>query len=405
MSALIEFDHQGEVIAQEFCSGVIRSRERMTYTQVHALLEGDANEELKQRYAPLQPRFELMKQLALVLNRKRTRRGSIDFDLPEPLIEFDEFGQMTGVSRSPRNIAHRLIEEFMLAANEAVAAHIQNAAWPGVYRIHETPSPQKVAEFEQIAGMYGLSLTGGRGPTAKKHHQVTRARDGRKIRRDIVVADQADFQIEPKAYQRLVAKLEGRPEERILSYLMLRSLKQARYSPYNTGHFALAADNYTHFTSPIRRYPDLLIHRILRELLEGRRPPYSNDELEALTDQASLAERRASEAERELVEWKKAKFMQDHVGDEFDGMVISVTRFGFFVELDRLFVEGLVALESLHGDRYLFQENQRKLIGERTRRAISIGDPVRVRLDRVDAVEGRLHFSLANEPGTRRPRR
>ena len=395
MSALIEFDRTGDVVSQDFCSGIIHSRERMTYTNVHKVLEGDPAETagLRERYQALLPRFALMKELALVLNKKRVKRGSIDFDLPEPLIEFDEFGEMTGVTRSPRNIAHRLIEEFMLAANEAVASHLQAAEVPAPYRIHEMPDAKKVAEFEEIAGRFGLSLTKG-GVPMKKLAMVQKMRDGRKLRRDAHVPD-ANFSIDSRAYQQLVAKIEGKPEERILSYLMLRSLKQARYSPYNVGHFALAAPMYTHFTSPIRRYPDLILHRVLRAHLEKTRQAYSTPELEAITDDSSFTERRAGEAERELVEWKKAKFMTDHVGDEFAGLITSTTRFGFFVELETLFVEGLVSLDTLRGDRFLYQENTRKIVGERTRKAYSIGDKVRVRLDRVDAAEGRLNFSIA----------
>ena len=256
LSALLEIDHHGDVVAQEFTPGVIRSVERMTYTNVHLVLEGDAA--LRDRYRPLVARFELMRELALVLNRKRVRRGSIDFDLPEPLIEFDEWGAMTGVTRAPRNIAHRIIEEFMLAANEAVAG----SGAVSLYRIHEKPDPKRVMEFEEIATHFGYSLGIGAVPV-KKFGITDRHRDGTKRRREIVVAD-SGMNIGSRNYQRLVAKIEGKPEERILSYLMLRSLKQARYSTENVGHFALAAEAYTHFTSPIRRYPDLVVHRLLK---------------------------------------------------------------------------------------------------------------------------------------------
>src|SRR5215471_4712716 len=254
LSALMEIDHQGEVVGQEFCEGVIRSVERMTYTNVHLLLEGDAA--LRERYAPLVHRFELMQELALVLNKKRVRRGSIDFDLPEPLIEFDEWGAMVGVSRAPRNIAHRLIEEFMLAANEAVAEHLENAKIEAIYRIHEKPDPKRVMEFEEVATHFGVSLGIGAIPV-KKFGYADKRRDGSKRRSEVVLPNN-DIAISPRHYQKLVSKIEGKPEERILSYLMLRSLRQARYSAENEGHFALAATTYTHFTSPIRRYPDLI---------------------------------------------------------------------------------------------------------------------------------------------------
>jgi ribonuclease R len=393
MSAILELDHQGDVVSQRFTRGVIRSTERMTYTAVHAILEGDAA--LRERYQPLVGRFEMMRELALLLNRKRTRRGSIDFDLPEPLLEFDEFGQMIGVTRSIRNIAHRIIEEFMLAANEAVAAHITAAALPMVYRVHDTPDPKKVIEFEEIARQFGASL-GIKGIGAQKFSNITRHADGRKSRRDITVTD-TNFKVTSRHYQRLVAHLEGKPEERILAYLMLRSLKQARYSAENLGHFALASDCYTHFTSPIRRYPDLLVHRVLGAMLDSSGAPYSEHWLASTSEKCSTTERRAADAERELVEWKKIKFMVEHVGDEFDALIISTTKFGFFVELAEMFVEGLVPIDTLPGDRFGFQENSRRIVGDRTRRTYSIGDQVRVRLDRIDGVERKLQFSVVME--------
>jgi ribonuclease R len=206
-------------------------------------------------------------------------------------------------------------------------------------------------------------------------------------------------------YQKLIAKIEGKPEERILSYLMLRSLKQARYSAENRGHFALAATSYTHFTSPIRRYPDLIVHRILGAFLDGKRNIIAQEVLARIADDCSETERRAADAERELVEWKKAKFMEDRVGEQFRGLIISTTRFGFFVELENLFVEGLVPIDTLPGDRYIFNENTRKIIGQRTRREFSIGDTVTVLLDRVDPIEHKLQFSLVEPERTRKKAR
>jgi ribonuclease R len=397
LSVLLELDHRGDVVSQEFTRGVIRSAERMTYTDVHLVLDGDPA--CRERYANLAGRFELMRELALILNRKRARRGSIDFDLPEPLIEFDEWGEMTGVRRAPRNIAHRIIEEFMLAANEAVASHLEEAGVPSLFRIHEPPDPRRVMEFEEIAVRFGYSLGIGAIPV-KKFPVVDRRRDGSKVRRDIVVAD-SGLAVSPRNYQRLVEKIEGKPEERILSYLMLRSLKQARYSADNSGHFALAAQTYTHFTSPIRRYPDLIVHRVLAATLAGGRPvALPPAALRAIADECSQSERRAADAERELVEWKKAKFMEERVGDEFRALITSTTRFGFFVELEDLFVEGLVPIETLPGDRYTFRENVRKIIGDRTCREFSIGDRLTVRLDRVEPLDHKLQFSLA-EPAPR----
>lgn len=390
LSALLEIDRRGDIVAQRFVKSVIRSVERMTYTDVHLLLEGD--EGLRKRYAPLVSRFEMMRELAEILLRKRMRRGAIDFDLPEPLIEFDEWGEMTGVKRAPRNIAHRIIEEFMLAANEAVAEHAAARDLPFLYRVHEEPDPQRVLEFEQVAAQFGYSL-GADAVVARRYSNVERKSDGRKVRKDIVLPESAG--VSSRDYQRLVAKIEGKPEERILSYLMLRSLKQARYSERNSGHFALASGAYTHFTSPIRRYPDLVVHRILKADLDGAPARLGEDELHRLAASCSEAERRAADAERELVDWKKAQFMVDRVGDEFDALVISVTKAGLFVELEDFFVEGLILIDTLPGDRYNFHENTRRIVGERTRRQYAIGARLRVRLDRVDQLEKKLLFSIS----------
>ncbi|HET8550415.1 MAG TPA: ribonuclease R [Bryobacteraceae bacterium] len=399
LSALLEIDNKGDVVRQKFARGVIRSVERMTYTNVYKLLEGD--NELRERYAPLVDRFELMQEVALKLNRMRTRRGAIDFDLPEPIIEFEE-GEMTGVVRSVRNIAHRIIEEFMLAANEAVASHLTEAEIPMIYRIHEPPDPKRILDFEELAAHFGYSLGIGAVPV-RKFRNVTRGRDGRRTQRDIVLP-QETVKVSSRAYQKLIAKLEGKPEERILTYLMLRSLKQARYSAENAGHYALAAATYTHFTSPIRRYPDLIVHRILSEFMDRRHSSLGEDELRQIAEDCSTTERLADEAERELVEWKKARFMTDRVGETFEALIISTTKFGFFVELQELFIEGLVPIDTLPGDRYRFHENARKIIGERSRREFSIGDQVTVLLERVDAVEHKLTFSLY-EPEPERRRR
>src|SRR5438034_6550220 len=433
MSCVMEIDHRGEILGCELCPGVIRSAERMTYTNVKAVLDGDPV--LRKRYASLVELFEMMRELAMILNRKRERRGSIDFDLPEPVIEFDEHGLMKSITRSERNIANRIIEEFMLSANESVAGYLENRRVGSLYRVHEKPDAKRVYDFEIIAATFGYSL--GVGPLGIQRIQPKtdrRASYGTgKRAREIEIP--REVHITPRMYQKLTEKIAGKPEERILSYLMLRSLKQARYSEENLGHFALAAKTYTHFTSPIRRYPDLIVHRILKEVLrdsaerwEGQIPigvsgaresnnggatpwskrrehapteplggPISIEELHDIAEESSQTERRSDEAERELMEWKKVKFMQDRVGDDFDGLIISVTKFGFFVELTDLFVEGLVPLASLTDDRYTYHENTREIIGQRSRKIYRLGQRIRVLVDRIDPVEKKIQFAIVEE--------
>ncbi|HLZ43400.1 MAG TPA: VacB/RNase II family 3'-5' exoribonuclease [Candidatus Sulfotelmatobacter sp.] len=462
LSCIMEIDHRGEIAHYDLCEGVIRSAERMTYTAVNAVLEGD--EILRKRYAPLVATFELMRDLAQILNRKRERRGSIDFDLPEPVIEFDEFGLMKSIARSERNIAHRLIEEFMLSANETVAYHLESRRIASLYRIHEKPDAKRVYEFENIAATFGYSLGVGALPIHRVQMKADRRAaygTGKRVRE---IEIPKEVHITPRMYQKLTEKIAGKPEERILSYLMLRSLKQARYSEENVGHFALAAPTYTHFTSPIRRYPDLIVHRILKNVLresgagavdrsagvppaveeasrlrataeaESRKPeavssPWSKrrdhaahresyapltgpiplEELHAIAEESSQSERRADDAERELMEWKKVKFMQDRVGEVFDGLVTSVTKFGFFVELADLFVEGLVPLNTLTDDRYTYHENTREIIGQHSRKIYRIGDRLKVLVDRIDPVEKKINFAVFEEapprPAKRRKRK
>ena len=407
MSVLMEIDPQGQIVNHEIVPGIIRSVERMTYTAVRDILSGEAA--ATRHYASLVQNFKLMEELALILNRRREQRGSIDFDLPEPLIEFDEFGRMVGIARSERNIAHRIIEEFMLAANETVAGYLERREIPSLYRIHEKPEAKKVLEFEEIAATFGYSL-GVELPAAQRFR--TSKRDERdRHRRFIERVETKELQISPRHYQRLTRRLEGKAEERILSYLMLRSLKQARYSEENVGHFALAAETYTHFTSPIRRYPDLIVHRVLKAALarphgmqHAGRAPLSSDggelvspqELHSLGVETSEAERRAADAERELMNWKKVSFMAQHLGDEFDALIISLSKYGFFVELTDLFVEGFVSLATLGDDYYIYRERQRAIVGQHTQRAFQLGESLRVRLDRIDPSSNKLEFSLAD---------
>jgi|HubBroStandDraft_3_1064219.scaffolds.fasta_scaffold00766_5 ribonuclease R len=463
LSCVMRIDSRGEILGYELCEGVIRSAERMTYTAVNAVLEGDAA--ARERYAPLVPTFELMRDLAMILYRKRQRRGSIDFDLPEPVIEFDEFGLMKSITRSERNIAHRLIEEFMLSANECVAHYLESKHVASLYRVHGKPDAKRVYDFEVIAATFGYSLGVGPLPIHRVQLKSDR-RAGRGAGKQVrSIEIPKDVHITPRMYQKLAAKIAGKPEERILSYLMLRSLKQARYSEENLGHFALAATSYTHFTSPIRRYPDLIVHRILKNVLRdsaeihdgevpvgvssaldssaGVPPSYSQDadhsdsapssrrdagatpwskrrdhgvnretlsplrgpikveELHEIAEESSQSERRADDAERELMEWKKVKFMLDRIGEDFDGLITSVTKFGFFVELTDLFVEGLVPLNTLTDDLYTYHENTRQIIGQRSRKTYSLGQRIRVLVDRIDPVEKKIQFAVLEE--ARRP--
>ena len=432
LSVLMEIDREGTVLDASFSEGIIRSAERMTYTAVNLVLENDPG--MRERYSALAPHFETMRELTLILNRRRVKRGSIDFDLPEAEIALDEFGVMVAITRSERNIAHRLIEEFMLAANEAVAAHLETLGMESLYRIHEEPDPKKVIDFEELAASFGYTL--GVGPLPVRSFALKRSGGGRDTRRggrrtQSVDVPVGSIEISPRNYQRLTEQIAGKPEERILSYLMLRSLKQARYSDANEGHFALATPCYTHFTSPIRRYPDLIVHRVLRSMFESRKQqtasgnepiksaartsrkhgkeskhttlktvsfpgPLSKIELQEIALETSEAELRAQEAERELIEWKKARFMSDKVGDEFDALIISVTKYGFFVELIDLFVEGLVPADTLTDDRYTFREQQHQWVGERKKKRFRIGDRLRVRLDRAGEMGAKMSFSVVD---------
>jgi ribonuclease R len=422
MSVLLELDHRGEVIDAEFTPGVIRSVERMTYTAVNQVIEGDPV--ATSRYAALADHFCQMRDLALILNARRTERGSMDFDLPERVLTFDAEGQMTGIVRSERNIAHRLIEEFMLAANQAVANYLETRGIASLHRVHEKPDPKKVLEFEELAHAFGYSL-GVPGLSERRitvrHGRISVAgRTGRGFgarQRPMVVSlpSSRDFQIQPQHYQRLTRKISGKPEERILSYLMLRSLKQARYADEPLGHFALAFDQYTHFTSPIRRYPDLVVHRVLKwafahpnvrpekmrsDVEPAQAGPYSRAELASSGLESSEAERRADAAERELMDWKTAQFMEQHLGDEYDALIISVQKFGFFVELVEIFVEGLVPLNRLEeetGAHCLYRERDHAIVSGRGghTRIWKLGDRVRVRADRVDPMRHRVEFALA----------
>ena len=439
LSAIMQFDSSGRMLNSWMTPGVIRSAERMTYTNVNKVLEGDA--EMSARYAHLSHHFRAMKGLALLLNARRAENGSIDFDLPEAVIEFDDHQQMTNIGRSERNIAHRLIEEFMLAANRAVAHYLIQRGLHALHRVHEKPDARKVLEFEELARAFGYSMgvedlhqrevavRHGKVPSpAKAGRPDTRGHGRERQMRAVLPA--SDITITPQHYQRLVQKLSGKPEERILSYLMLRSLKQARYSAETLGHFALGFDEYTHFTSPIRRYPDLIVHRILKWALANPKAPapthikpaigvesavYSLKHLEEIAAETSETERRAAGAERELISWKTAQFMEQHLGDEYEALIISVQKYGCFVELFEVFVEGLLpitAIEEAADARCIYRERDHAIValtggdsgrGRRTARRKStlqltwkLGDRIRVRAERIDPIRRRVEFALAS---------
>jgi ribonuclease R len=446
MSALMEFDAAGNMQRSRMTSGVIRSAERMTYTIVNKVLEGDTDANIK--YVELASHFRNMKELALLLNKRRNEHGSIDFDLPEPVIEFDEQQHMINIVRSERNIAHRLIEEFMLAANRAVAAYLLKRGIPSLHRVHEKPDVRKVLEFEELARAFGYSLgiadlhqrevavRHGRVPAPAKAGRPDSYGHGRERGMKVALPGSTELRITPQHYQRLLRKLAGKPEERIVSYLMLRSLKQARYAADPLGHFALGFDEYTHFTSPIRRYPDLVVHRILKWALEHPQAAaptashaargveathYSETQLEEIASETSEAERRANGAERELMDWKTAQFMESHLGEEYEALIISVQKFGCFVELFEVFVEGLLpinALEDAAGTRCVFRERDHAIValsggegrrgapGSRRGRgakpkevAWHLGDRVHVRAERIDPMRRRVEFAIAEVAG------
>ena len=367
-SCLMEIDRRGDVVRHEIHDGVIHSNQRMTYTDVNGILT-DRDPDLIARYRDLVAFFELLRELFEVLNRRRHRRGSIDFDLKEPEIVLDDEGLVEEIIAAERNIAHRLIEEFMLVANETVAQHLADGDVPTLYRVHEEPDPLKVEEFEEFIATLGYGLGAASGD------------------------------VRPRHFQKLVERMRGTPEEKPIAFLMLRTMQKARYDPDNLGHFGLAAGSYTHFTSPIRRYPDLVVHRTLREARQGRmdedRRAELADDLPEVARHTSERERRADDAERELVQWKKVRFMADKVGDEFEGYITGVAAFGLYVELIEHFVEGLVHVSTMADDYYRFVERAHILRGENTGKVYRLGDKVRVQVVKVDMERRQVDLGLA----------
>ena len=367
-SCLMEVDRRGTVLRYELHDGVIHSNARMTYTEVNAVLT-DRDPDTLARYTELVPLFETMHELFGILNKRRHRRGSIDFDLKQAEIVLDDQGMVEAIVAAERNVAHRIIEEFMLLANETVAQHLDDHEVPTLYRIHEEPDPLKVAEFEEFVTTLGYSL--GAPP------------DG----------------VKPRHFQKLVEKMRGTPEEKPIAFLMLRTMQKARYDDQNLGHFGLAAESYTHFTSPIRRYPDLVVHRTLRESRQGLmtedRKDELTDDLPEIARHTSERERRADDAERELVQWKKVRFMADKVGDEFDGYITGVTAFGLFIELIEHFVEGLVHVSTMADDYYRFVDRAHILQGENNGRVFRLGDRVTVQVIKVDMERRQIDLGLS----------
>jgi ribonuclease R len=366
-SCLMEVDRRGTVVRYEMHDGVINSDARMTYTAVNAILT-DRDPAMMAEYAALVPLFELMHQLFEILNARRRRRGAIDFDLPETEVVLSEFGEIEAIIPSERNVAHRLIEEFMLLANETVASHLVANDAPALHRVHEAPDVKKVEDFEEFITTLGYSL----------------AAHGHAVR--------------PRHFQKLIDRMRGTPEERPIAALMLRTMQKARYDAASLGHFGLAAEHYTHFTSPIRRYPDLVVHRALRasrhdQVSDARREEL-DEELPDVARHTSDMERRADEAERELLQWKKVRFMADKVGDEYHGYITGVAPFGLFIELIEHYVEGLVHISSMADDYYRFVEQQHTLRGENTKRVYRLGDKVLVQVVRVDMERRQVDLGL-----------
>jgi ribonuclease R len=366
-SCLMEVDRRGDVVRYEMHDGVIHSNARMTYTEVNAILTGRDPVVIKQ-YKSLVPLFVMMRELFEILNTRRHRRGSIDFDLKEPEIVLDDEGLVEEIIALERNVAHRLIEEFMLLANETVAQHLHDNQVPTLYRIHEEPDPLKVEQFEEFISTLGYGL--GAAPD----------------------------DVRPRHFQKLVERIRGTPEEKAIAFLMLRTMQKARYDASNLGHFGLAATSYTHFTSPIRRYPDLVVHRTLREsrhatMDEDRREQLTED-LPDISRHTSERERRADEAERELVQWKKVRFMADKVGDEFNGYITGVSAFGIFVELIEHFVEGLVHVSTMADDYYRFVERSHILRGENTGKVYRLGDRINVQVIKVDMERRQIDLGI-----------
>ena len=378
LSVFLDVDRDGAVVARRFAETVIRSARRLTYGEVRRLLEephpGD-----EARYGPVLNALRDMRELTGALHEARARRGSLDFDLPEGNVELDTDGTVVGILPYERNIAHRLIEEFMIAANEAVAYELVRRGSPGLFRVHDPPGRERLEELAELLRPLGLELA-----------------------RDVANLDD----LPPAALQQVLKQVEGRPDEPFLSALVLRTMQRAVYSPECRGHYALASRYYTHFTSPIRRYPDLVVHRRLKALLHGEDPAAGDpaeraeltERLAAIAEQASATERRAEQSERDLLQWKKVRFLAGRAGERFRGRITGVQPFGLFVQLEELHVDGLVPIRTLADDYYLYEPEAHRLIGERRGRGFQLADPVEVELTGADLRHRGLDLKILGMP-------
>ncbi|MGB3368522.1 MAG: ribonuclease R, partial [Acidaminobacteraceae bacterium] len=367
MSCEMEIDPNGSVVNHDIFESVIKTSERMTYNDVSDILEGKLNDELTEKYEYLFDTFKVMEELCKILRARRDARGAIDFNFPEPQIILDENGSPIDIIRRERRIANRVIEEFMLVANETVAEHFHWLEIPFVYRVHEPPTEEKITNFNKFIHNFGYTIKGSLE------------------------------EVSPKSIQKLLLDVEGEKEEQIISKLMLRSLKQAKYTPINEGHFGLAADYYSHFTSPIRRYPDLQIHRIIREHIQGKLNPTRIERLKSIvtesSKQASEQERVAEKAERDVDDMKMAEYALQFIGEEFDGMISSVTGFGMFIELENT-MEGLTRISELKDDYYIYDEDHLRLIGEKTKKVYSVGDSVKIVIVGANVDQREIDFAI-----------